>query len=33
MLKLTAELAEQMEQSEALDMRIRQNLLKIGFTL
>lgn len=31
MAKLTAELAEQMQQGEALDTRIRENLAKVGF--
>ncbi|HHJ13151.1 MAG TPA: SAM-dependent DNA methyltransferase [Gammaproteobacteria bacterium] len=33
MAKLTAELAEQMQQGEALDARIRENLAKVGFNL
>ena len=33
MAKLTSELAEQMEQGQALDARIRQNLAKVGFSL
>jgi len=33
MAKLTSELAEQMEQGETLDARIRENLAKVGFTL
>ena len=33
MAKLTAELAEQMQQGEALDTRIRENLAKVGFIL
>jgi type I restriction enzyme M protein len=31
MAQLTAELAEQMQQGEELDQRIRKNLLKAGF--
>jgi len=31
--KLTAELAEQMGQGEALDGRIRKNLAKVGFEI
>ncbi len=33
MAKLTAELVQQMQQGEALDARIRENLARVGFTL